>query len=116
MSETNAGQALTLWGQEYDIELVADRLDAAMMVIKACKEETCRDPWGSLHPDGSVKNFQNAMASKFNAFYRESTKVSYTKCEGGYILSSEGPQEYDVFGDEELNMRGLGERDWSLWE
>lgn len=109
---------MTLWGKEYDLELVADRLDAVMMVIKACKEDECRDPWGTLHPGGKVQNFADAMDSSFDDFYREQTKVSYTQCEGGYILSSEGPQEWEVFGDDTSGSQRLlaMERDWSLWE
>jgi N-acetylglucosamine-6-sulfatase len=63
------------------------------MATKSCKGHTCVDPWSVLHPDGDVKTLADALHAKFDRFYANAAeKVSFEKCELGYILESEGPQ------------------------
>ncbi|KAM0257585.1 hypothetical protein ACHAQJ_004285 [Trichoderma viride] len=112
--------------QEWSLEQVVDRLDALMMVLKSCKQESCIHPWKSLHPSGNVHSLLSALSLEYDDFYREQVKVSYTKCEGGYIVESEGPQDFQVFGAAgEFNdntiydvpgQQVLVNPDWSLWE
>lgn len=66
------------------------------MVLKSCKGKACIKPWDVLHPDGSVQSLNNAMDKQYDRFYEEQLKVTYSKCEQGYIIGSEGAQ--DVFG------------------
>lgn len=98
-----------------------------MMVLKSCKEQSCTHPWKSLHPLGKVNNLLDALSSDYDDFYREQVKVSFTKCEGGYIVESEGPQDFhaleatgDFNGDNAVydvpGQRVLINPDWSLWE
>lgn len=63
------------------------------MVLKSCKGNTCIKPWDVLHPDKSVQSLSDAMNEKYDRFYEEQPKVSYSKCEQGYIVGSEGAQE-----------------------
>jgi N-acetylglucosamine-6-sulfatase len=75
------------------------------MVTKSCKGHTCVDPWSVLHPNGDVKTLADALDAEFNGFYASAAeKVSFNKCELGYILESEGPQAVPNFqkwkGDE----------------
>jgi hypothetical protein len=45
-----------------------------------------------------VKTLQGALNKRFDKFYASvSASVSFDKCELGYILESEGPQEAVVF-------------------
>jgi N-acetylglucosamine-6-sulfatase len=69
------------------------------MVTKSCKGSTCTDPWSVIHPKGDVKTLKDALNKRFDAFYLSEVakKVSFEKCELGYILESEGPQDAIVF-------------------
>jgi hypothetical protein len=72
---------------------VAARLDSLLLVLKSCKGERCQNPWGSLHPDGSVSSLEDALSSDFDGFYeKEQVKIQYERCEKGYLLDAEGPQ------------------------
>ncbi|KEF57018.1 arylsulfatase [Exophiala aquamarina CBS 119918] len=73
---------------------VIARLDALLMVLKSCKGEQCTKPWLSLHPGGRVQNLAQALDSRLDSFYDKQPKVSYTECELGYIVASEGPQQF----------------------
>lgn len=75
------------------ISLVISRLDALMMVLKSCKGDTCIEPWKVLHPRGDVHSLSDALQVRFDSFYRHQAKVAYDKCELGYIIDAEGPQE-----------------------
>ena len=68
------------------------------MVTKSCKGKTCINPWSTIHPDGDVKTLGEAMNEKFDTFYEGvGQRVSFEKCELGYILESEGPQKPNIF-------------------
>jgi N-acetylglucosamine-6-sulfatase len=69
-----------------------DRLDALLLVLKSCHGVTCVEPWNVLHPAGDVQNLFAALNVQYDAFYRNQVKVSYDRCELGYILDAEGSQ------------------------
>ena len=97
-SQTDPYQTINLYGtasqfQGHPIGQVTSRLDALLMILKTCKAEQCTTPWLTLHPGGQIRNLAEALDSTLDAFYGEEPKVSYTKCELGYIASSEGPME-----------------------
>lgn len=103
-----------------NLERVVERLDALMMVLKSCKGKECVDPWKSIHPRGDVRSLADAVSQHFDAFYAKQPKVSFSKCELGYIREAEGPQEFLVYrGDEEVLTNGeqqpLIDPDWSVW-
>lgn len=68
------------------------RLDALLLVLKGCKASACTHPWSVLHPKGNVENLADALSAEYDDFYAKQPKVSFSKCELGQILSSEGPQ------------------------
>jgi hypothetical protein len=72
--------------------LVVSRLDALLMVMKSCRGPTCAAPWDVLHPEGGVKNLQDALDKRFDEFYKDQVAVSFNRCEAGYIMNAEGPQ------------------------
>jgi arylsulfatase len=74
------------------------RLDALLMVLKSCKGKQCIHPWNTLHPQGNVKNLGDALNDKFDQFYANQPKISFTACADGYILALEGPQNVIAFG------------------
>jgi hypothetical protein len=72
---------------------VVSRLDALLFVLKSCKGQTCVRPWQALHPAGNVQSLQDALAARYDDFYvHQQKKVSYDRCEAGYIVDAEGPQ------------------------
>lgn len=80
------------------ISKVLPRLDTLLMVTKSCKGHTCVHPWSVIHPAGNVKTLEGALNKRYDKFYASvSESVSFKKCELGYILESEGPQQAAVF-------------------
>jgi hypothetical protein len=98
----------TILGLPFDKVLA--RLDALLFVLKSCKGSVCVRPWKALHPAGDVRDLHDALSYQFDDFYEtQQAKVSYSRCETGYILDSEGPQ----FETDGLVYRhGL---EWSHW-
>ncbi|KAF7550645.1 hypothetical protein G7Z17_g5585 [Cylindrodendrum hubeiense] len=76
---------------------IVPRLDALMMVLKSCKGQECVRPWGTLHPAGDVVSLIDSLDSRYDVFYQVQPKVSFSKCELGYIRESEGPQDVVQF-------------------
>ncbi|KFY03339.1 hypothetical protein O988_01570 [Pseudogymnoascus sp. VKM F-3808] len=99
---------LTLLG--FPVSKVVARLDTLLFVLKSCKGEVCVKPWETLHPEGDVHTLHDALSASFDNFYEiEQTRVSFTSCEPGYIISAEGPQ----FDQDGLIFRdGLS---WDAW-
>ena len=52
-----------------------------------------------LHSDGNVNNLVDALNSQYDAFYAGQPKVSFEKCERGYLIQSEGPQTPNYYGE-----------------
>ena len=85
------------------ISKVLSRLDALLMVTKSCRGHTCTHPWSVIHPAGDVATLADALDERFDAFYLSeglAKRVGFEKCELGYIVESEGPQEAVVFDAE----------------
>ncbi|KAH9203150.1 hypothetical protein DL95DRAFT_245252, partial [Leptodontidium sp. 2 PMI_412] len=76
---------------------VLGRVDALLMVLKSCMGKHCIQPWSQLHPTGDVKTLAEALKEEYDDFYASQPRVSFTKCETGYILSSEGPQGVNTY-------------------
>lgn len=74
------------------LPLVIDRLDSLMMVLKSCKGSTCVEPWEVIHPQGDVNSLSDALQVRYDSFYEKQTRVSFNRCELGYIIDAEGPQ------------------------
>ncbi|CAG7922101.1 unnamed protein product [Penicillium olsonii] len=104
---TDPYQVNNLWKKDlqeievlgYAMSEVVPRLDALLMVLKSCKGSECVKPWETLHPDGSVTSLKEALDPKYNAFYHSQPKVSYDRCEYGYEIDAEGPQEVFAYKD-----------------
>ena len=92
------------------VSKVISRIDSLLFVLKTCKSENCVKPWRVLHPKGDVRNLKDALSSHFDDFYEvQQKKVSFDRCERGYLLDAEGPQ----FDRDGLVLRsGIP---WSEW-
>lgn len=78
---------------------VIPRLDALLLVLKSCQGQTCIRPWDVLHPEGNVETIVDALNVKYDEFYNVQSKVSFSRCEFGYILDAEGPQTALTYRD-----------------
>lgn len=80
------------------LEKVLSRLDSLVMVLKSCKGRACTKPWEILHPAGNVVNLHDALHTRFDDYYKAQVeRVSFDRCEGGYIIDAEGPQHVDGY-------------------
>ncbi|KAF1983613.1 putative arylsulfatase [Aulographum hederae CBS 113979] len=77
---------------------LAARLDALLMVLKSCKGPSCIHPWHDIFPGGEVSSLADAADPKYDGFFAQQPKVGFGRCEGGYVVASEGPQEPRRFG------------------
>lgn len=66
-------------------------------VAKSCKEDSCRQPWSVLFPDGEVRDLRDAMETQYDAFFANQPKVSFTTCGMLYLPAEEGPQDVNAF-------------------
>jgi hypothetical protein len=74
------------------------------MVTKSCKAQSCREPWQTLHPDSPIKTLKGALRPKFDEFYGSQPKVSFSSCVLGHIISEEGPQDVNAYGQGENEL------------
>lgn len=95
----STNQTVSLGNATYSIATLQSRLDALILVLKTCKGAVCRDPWNELLPGSNVKSLTQAMNSQYDSYFEQLPKVSYSMCEGGYILASEG-----ALWDDSLSM------------
>ncbi|KAL2818147.1 alkaline-phosphatase-like protein [Aspergillus cavernicola] len=76
---------------------IFQRLNALMMVLKSCNEDSCREPWAQLHPDGNVNSLADALDTSYDRFYANQPRVSFSECSLGYHIWAEGPQDFHVY-------------------
>lgn len=107
-SSSSSSQRLLL---DTRVDLVINRLDALMMVLKSCQGDTCVAPWKVLHPQGDVTSLSDALQTRFDVFYEQQVKVAFGRCEMGYLVDAEGPQSRDVTTAYEYR-RGT---EWFYW-
>lgn len=67
-----------------------DRLDALMTVVGYCKgREQCDNPYKTLHPDGAVRTFEEAMDRKYDSLYAGLRKFEFLRCSNAYNTNNE---------------------------
>ncbi|KAL6236185.1 hypothetical protein BDW75DRAFT_229751 [Aspergillus navahoensis] len=76
---------------------IFQRTNALMMVLKSCTEDSCRDPWAQLHPNGNVHSLAEALDKSYDSFYANQPRVSFSECSAGYHIWAEGPQQFNVY-------------------
>jgi N-acetylglucosamine-6-sulfatase len=101
LSKDHADAAASFTIADRSLKDIVPRLDALVLTLKSCKGETCIFPWRVLHPDGSVESLIDSLKPRYDAFYHHQPKVSFSKCELGYIKESEGPLEPKQFRADE---------------
>jgi hypothetical protein len=92
------------------VKALQARLDALLLVLKTCKGKSCTSPWATLHPGGNVHNLGDALAPMFDKFYeKDQPGVSFSECQPGQILSSEGALSANTYGGYKRMA------DWATW-
>jgi N-acetylglucosamine-6-sulfatase len=70
---------------------LASRLNALLLVTKACVQDSCRNPWIALHPDGTVGNLKDGLDPKYDTYYASLPQVSFKECLNFQLPSNEEP-------------------------
>ena len=83
--------------QDRSFEHLIRRLDALMLVLKECKAEECRNPWGVLHPRGDVRTLKDSLSAEFDSFYSSQPNVPLDSCGLGCIRKKEGPLKANAY-------------------
>ena len=78
-------------------EQLIHRFDALLMVLKSCKQDTCRNPYKVLFPKGEVTNFGDMMKERYDKFFANQPKVKFSSCPDGHIVATEGPMYVNVY-------------------
>jgi N-acetylglucosamine-6-sulfatase len=73
------------------ITQLTNRLDGLLFVMKTCTGSVCQHPWAALLPDKGVTSLVGALDTKYDDFFEELPRVSYSSCQEYYLLSAEGP-------------------------
>jgi hypothetical protein len=71
--------------------VLADRLNGILLVSKTCEQNSCRNPYSALHPDGSVKNLQDALDPKYDDYYSSLPEVAFGDCLPNLVAVNEEP-------------------------
>ncbi|KAJ1327774.1 N-acetylglucosamine-6-sulfatase [Microdochium nivale] len=99
--ERNAGNDGNDLLDDVKLHRVVGRLDALMMVLKSCRGSSCTHPWRVLHPDDEeVQTLSAALDVRFDEFYEQQPKVAFSRCDLGYLIDAEGPQEVQQYRDD----------------
>jgi N-acetylglucosamine-6-sulfatase len=77
-------------------QLIA-RLDTLLLILKNCKTDVCRKPWDVIFPKDTVNNVEQAMAAKYDDFFKKQPKISFRGCKSGHVLANEGPSKPNVW-------------------
>lgn len=101
------------------IAAVIDRLDALIMILKDCKGEACRAPWGQIHTSSKAKvtSLRDSLEPRYDDLYRSLPKLQFLRCEMGYIRDSEVGRP-SVWSQPDASAHGLqqplgGRAHWS---
>ncbi|KAF9767010.1 hypothetical protein IL306_000486 [Fusarium sp. DS 682] len=72
---------------------IMQRLNGLLLITKSCSQESCRDPWKILQKNsgGDFKTLQEALDSKYDAFFSSLPSVGYQKCMNYQAVENEGP-------------------------
>ncbi|KAI9150847.1 Arylsulfatase [Paramyrothecium foliicola] len=68
------------------------RLDALILVLESYKGKAYVHFWAKLHPQGNVETLQDVLVPLFDDFYSAQQRVSFDRCELGYVIDAESPQ------------------------
>ena len=95
--------------------VLSTRLDALLYVLKSCKGDACRSPWRFILPDKEIKNLLEALSPQYDDLFGQIPKVSFSACEGGYVIAAEGAQWSGVpLLSSDLRARDGSDPDWAL--
>ncbi|KAH6868869.1 arylsulfatase precursor [Thelonectria olida] len=97
----------------FSIPELTARLDSLLLTLKSCKAKVCRRPWEALFPSGQVHDLRRAMHKKYDSFFLEQEKVTFSACLKGYITSAEGALKSKPYGGDDWDREF--EARWEDW-
>lgn len=71
------------------VSKLIQRLDGVLSAMAYCTGPGCRNPWRTLHPDGSVNSLYDAMQPAWDIFYASRKTFAFTSCNTYYSPSNE---------------------------
>lgn len=80
-----------------NIAQLTNRLDTLLLTLKACKGIVCRQPWQALFPSGDVQTLRDAMCPKYDEFFQNQPKVTFSACLYGQLLEYEGALTPNIY-------------------
>lgn len=99
------------------LEAVMHRLDALLLVLKSCKQDSCRDPWSTLtahmnSTENGPKSLRAALDGKYDEFFAKQPRVSFGWCDRGYKVMAEGPMSPIRLGADGVEESEDGSAGW----
>ncbi|KAI0019702.1 arylsulfatase [Xylariomycetidae sp. FL0641] len=73
---------------------IIDRMNALLLYMKSCGEESCRSPWAALQPPNAtaeITSFAQAMDSTHDAFFAGFPKFAFGSCMDYQYAPNETP-------------------------
>ncbi|SGY80919.1 BQ5605_C009g05404 [Microbotryum silenes-dioicae] len=77
--------------QSPELQKLLTRLDALLLVLKTCVGEVCKRPWKEMFPREDIRSLKDALDVKYDQYFRQLPKVTYSRCELGYFRELEHP-------------------------
>lgn len=79
-----------------DLQRVLHRLDALLLVLKACTGQACHQPYKELFPHltdsaGEIFKFSQTLDPRFDAYFAALPKARFSQCALGYQTRLEKP-------------------------
>lgn len=100
------------------LDQIVPRLEALIMVLKTCKDQSCTQPWEVIHPDKTVKSLEAALNGRFDKFYAEQPRMWFKGCPLGYFSDWENQSpviSLGVGGNGGLTKQGFDWADHWQW-
>ncbi|KAL2838572.1 alkaline phosphatase-like protein [Aspergillus pseudodeflectus] len=63
-----------------EIERTVDRLNALMLFMKSCGEDTCRKPWANFNAGRRISSFRQAMKPQFDGYFASFPRFKFGEC------------------------------------
>lgn len=81
-----------------EIERIANRHNALMLVLKTCVGDECGSPWKYIFPNGEASSYQDALSPRFDKYFESLPLMEYESCETGYHARNEKPTWSSAMG------------------
>jgi hypothetical protein len=74
-----------------EVERTVDRLNALMLFMKSCGEDTCRKPWANFDAGRRISSFRQAMKPQFDGYFASFPRFKFGECMDYQYAPNEEP-------------------------